>query len=250
MNADLTSLVDERTRELRNLSHHLIEVAENEKRALARELHDELGAMLTALSMDLDLIRRKSEHTAVSDVAQRAAELVASAAMVKRRIMEGLRPSVLDMMGLEEALKSLAGEFSRRTGIVCGVERVRHLGGIDQRTAIALYRIVQEALTNAGKYARASRVDIELRKDDEALHLHISDDGVGVADALTGERRSHGISGMRERVSSLGGSFDIGPASPARGTGVHVRIPVARRELTGGDDAARRALPPQNSRAA
>ncbi len=229
VNATLARLVDDRTRELRDLSHHLLEVAENEKRALARELHDELGAMMTALLIDLDLIRRKAESPALKDVASRAATLVQSAAMVKRRIMEGLRPSVLDMMGLDEALRSLATEFSHRTGIACGVERVERLASVDQRIAIALYRIVQEALTNVSKYAGATRVDISLANGDGVLKLSVVDDGVGLPQRANGEARNrYGIAGMRERVSYLGGDFAIEPGANARGTAVHVRIPLAR----------------------
>ncbi len=228
VNATLTRLVDERTRELRDLSHHLIEVAENEKRALARELHDELGAMMTALLIDLDVIRRRAESPVLKDVADRAVELVRSAAMVKRRIMEGLRPSVLDMMGLDEALRSLAGEFSRRTGIACGVDQVERIASVDQRIAIALYRIVQEALTNVSKYARANRVDITLANGDGVLKLSVVDDGIGLPERPKGERRNHyGISGMRERVSYLGGEFAI-EANRHRGTAVRVRIPLVQ----------------------
>lgn len=254
MNADLTSIVDERTRELRSLSHHLIEAAENEKRALARELHDELGAMLTALSMDLDHIRRKSEAPAVQEVAKRAVELVQSAAMVKRRIMEGLRPSVLDMMGLDEALKSLATDFSRRTGIACNVGQVQRLPGVDQRTAIVLYRIVQEALTNVAKYAQAGRVDIVMTDGDGTLKLSVIDDGIGVDETALEGRRSYGISGMRERVSSLGGEFAIASGVDGRGTAVHVRIPLAPPEEARGADSGeadcRRNAPTEVSRAA
>lgn len=227
MNTNLAAVVDERTRELRNLSHHLIEVSENEKRALARELHDELGAMMTALLIDLDVIRRKADSPALKDVANRAAELVQSAAMVKRRIMEGLRPSVLDMMGLHEAVRSLAAEFSRRTGIECGLDGVERLPQLDQRISIALYRIVQEALTNVAKYAQAQRVDIALAQTGDLLRLSIVDDGVGVGEASQTQRRSYGISGMRERVSYMGGEFTIAPGQNGRGTAVHVRIPVA-----------------------
>ncbi|MEP7208510.1 MAG: PAS domain-containing protein [Casimicrobiaceae bacterium] len=265
VNANLALLVDERTRELRNLSHHLIEVAENEKRSLARELHDELGAMLTALSMDLDLIRRKADAPVVQDVATRAVDLVHSAAMVKRRIMEGLRPSVLDMMGLNEALKSLAGDFSRRTGIPCSVDRVEHVPDIDQRIAIALYRIVQEALTNVARYARAAHVEVCLAPRDGGLALTVTDDGIGVQEPAAGGRRSYGIAGMRERVSSLGGEFAILPGEQAHGTVVRVHIPhrgwsegnASGSASTGGsggepgsEAASRRSAPTESPRAA
>lgn len=241
INTDLAALVEERTGELRNLSHHLIEVSENEKRALARELHDELGAMMTALLIDLDLIRRKAESPALKEVANRAAELVQSAAMVKRRIMEGLRPSVLDMMGLHEALRSLAAEFSRRTGIECGVDRIERIRDIDQRIAIALYRIVQEALTNVAKYARATHVEISLTQSDRLLRLSVLDDGIGLAEASQTERRSYGISGMRERVSYLGGEFLI-ESRTGGGTAVHVRIPLAVTTDGATDEPPRRIV--------
>ena len=241
MNTNLAALVDERTRELRSLSHHLIEISENEKRALARELHDELGAMMTALLIDLDVIRRKADSPALRDVANRAAELVQSAAMVKRRIMEGLRPSVLDMMGLHEAVRSLAANFARRTGIECRLDGVEPLPQLDQRIAIALYRIVQEALTNVAKYAQATHVDIALCHAEDMLRLSVVDDGIGLVEATQRDVRSYGITGMRERVKYLGGEFTIEPTKGTRGTAVRVRIPMPSQAQEAPPELERRA---------
>jgi signal transduction histidine kinase/FixJ family two-component response regulator len=228
MNARLGDLVEQRTTELRDLSHHLLAAIEHEKRTLARELHDELGSLLTAVNLDLGGLRRKLDGAAPDAKAllERAMKLVEASAHVKRRIMEGLRPSILDMMGLGQALGSLANEFVRRTGVQCHTSLDGSFEDIDQSAAIALYRIAQEALTNIAKYAAPQSVNVELSRADGCLRLAIEDDGIGLPDDAERQAGRHGIAGMRERVTAMGGKFVIARRTDAGGTRLAAEIPL------------------------
>lgn len=227
-NQDLNELVERRTAELTELSQHLIRVSEEEKASLARELHDTLGSNLTAINMDLNWVQRRLPEVPkeVRERLQRAIQMLGETVELKHEVIEGLRPSLLDNLGLAFAVQSHCKEFTRRTGMPCEIDVVEDFDDLHPAWSIALYRIVQESLTNISKHARATRVRIELSRDAQGLRLRIADDGVGVLDETLTKPKSHGVIGMRERMRQVGGRFEIARAGGGRGTVVEAFIPT------------------------
>src|SRR5690606_35809348 len=199
--------------ELTELSQHLIRVSEEEKAKIARELHDTFGSNLTAINMDLNWIQRRipEEAREVRERLQRVLQMLAETVELKHEVIEGLRPSHLDNLGLTFAMRSYCREFSRRTGLPCEIEVDEDFDELDPEWSIALYRIMQETLTNITKHAHASRVHITLERAAEGVRLRIVDDGVGLSEGATAKPKSHGIVGMRERMRQVGGTFTIAP---------------------------------------
>jgi signal transduction histidine kinase len=226
-NEQLNREVEERTSELTDLSRHLIRVAEEEKAKLARELHDTLGSNLTAISMDLNWVAKRlpDARDDLRDRLQRALRMLTETVELKHQVIEGLRPSHLDNLGLTFAMRTHCKEFSRLTGMPCSVEVLEDFDDLDPALSIVLYRVVQEALTNVMKHAQAKQVQVSLRREDGGLRLRIRDDGVGFADGSSTRRASHGLIGMRERVRQVGGSFRVANADGA-GALLEVFIPV------------------------
>ncbi|MBX3607822.1 MAG: PAS domain S-box protein [Piscinibacter sp.] len=210
----------ERSRQqLRQLSASVVEAREEERRRIARELHDELGQRLTALKMDLSSLTGADGATLGTRVPAMLSMLDETVASV-RRIAGDLRPLMLDDLGLNAAIEWLASEASRRLGIRVDVA-LDDLGAVGERVAIALYRMVQEALTNVARHANATTARVELRRDGDAVRLAVSDDGVGYpAHALQREGR-WGLLGMRERADMLGGRLEIDNTT---GGGACVRV--------------------------
>jgi signal transduction histidine kinase len=219
-NESLNLLVAERTAELTHLSQHLISVAEEEKAAFARELHDALGSNLTAVDIDVKWVEKKlrEREPELSERLRRALGVLEQSVEIKRNVIEALRPSLLDMLGLATALESLCDEFTRRSGIDCVPDLDQELPDLPPDVSIALYRVVQEALANVQKYAQASVVRVALHREAEHLHLTIEDDGIGIPDDALTRPASHGLVGMRERLRVLGGTFTIRRGVHGRGT--------------------------------
>ena len=222
----LETEVTARTAQLKELAQHLQTVQEDERYSLSRELHDELGALLTAAKLDVARLKSRLGATATPDTAERLAHLnetLNGGIALKRRIIEDLRPSSLSNLGLVAALEILVREFAARSELAVShtLEAVE-LGASSQLT---VYRIVQEALTNILKYARASRVTVTLARDDE-LHARISvrDDGVGF-DPATPRLATHGLIGMRYRIEAEGGTMNL-QSSPGAGTLVEATLPL------------------------
>ena len=224
----------ERSREqLRALTGRLQTVREEERVRISREIHDELGQVLTALRMNQTLLLQ-GVRAGELDPAAIAAQLESMQGQVKgalasvRRIATELRPDVLDSLGLAAALEWQAAEFTHRTGIACSVALPPGPQEVDAARATALFRICQEALTNAARHSGATRVRIELRRAGAAIELAVADDGRGMAlDGEQGVALSLGILGMRERAAVLGGEVVIDSA-PGRGTTVTARLPAGR----------------------
>jgi signal transduction histidine kinase len=216
--------VGARTGELRELARHLQSAREDERGRLARELHDELGGLLTAAKLDVARLRSKTGDQ--PDVASRLAHLTQclnDGIALKRRIIEDLRPSALNNLGLETALEILCREMSERLSIP--VEAQLEPLRLTSPTDLTVYRFVQEALTNIGKYAHASRVSVSLSSTPEGVCVQVSDDGEGF-DAAASLVGHHGLAGMRFRVESLGGEMEVDSA-PGRGTTLRARLPNA-----------------------
>jgi signal transduction histidine kinase len=226
-NENLESMVVVRTEQLAVLSRHLIRVSEEEKARLARELHDELGANLTSINFDLGaLAQRLAKEPDMCDVVERARRTLVDTMALKRRLVENLRPSLLDNLGLSAALQSYGEEFSQVAGLDC---EVLIEGDIDEASpthAIAVFRIVQEALNNIAKYAQARNVIVNIAAEGELLSLEVSDDGIGIDNEAFNKPKSHGLLGMRERALLLGGSLKVHRGVNGVGTCVEALIPL------------------------
>jgi signal transduction histidine kinase len=226
-NDSLESTVLTRTEQLSVLSRHLLNVSEEEKAKLARELHDELGSSLTAISMDVSMVNEKlkTKEPALAAQLQRAKQGLLEAVDLKRRIIEDLRPSMLDNLGLAASIQSHCDEIARVARLEIEIEIAEDFDHIDPAWSIALFRIVQESLNNIVKYAKASKVKVSLRRESTGLWLQVLDDGIGIAADTIKRPRSHGLLGMRERALLLGGSFTVRPGQGNRGTSIEARIP-------------------------
>ncbi|MBI2752447.1 MAG: PAS domain-containing sensor histidine kinase [Betaproteobacteria bacterium] len=214
--------------ELRELSARVLEAREEEKTTIARELHDELGQLLTALKMDVAWVRERLP-AADGELRARAAQMNAlldRTVNSVRRISADLRPLMLDDLGLPDAVSWLVDDFSERSSVECRLDLPGDgaLADVDRTVAIALYRVLQESLTNIARHAQAKHAWVVLGAGGSMLHLEIEDDGRGIADEDLARPRSLGLKGMRERVRYLGGVVEIGRA-PRGGTRVFVRIP-------------------------
>jgi len=216
--------VARRTAELTELARHLQTVREDERARLARELHDELGALLTAAKLDVARIRRMTRTGApeIDERLKHMSELLDQGIALKRRIIEDLRPSALSNLGLVPALEILTTEFAQRSGLQLSLELTDTMP-TDDADRLALYRLVQEALTNVMRHAKAKQVRISLGEADGLLQLSIRDDGQGFNPEAVGSGH-HGLLGMRYRIESLGGSLQL-LSAPGRGTLVLARLP-------------------------
>ncbi|HJV11130.1 MAG TPA: PAS domain-containing sensor histidine kinase, partial [Burkholderiales bacterium] len=215
-------------RELRALSARVLEAREEEKARIARELHDELGQLLTAMKMDLGWLRERLPADA--DLAARAAEmgsLLDRTVSSTRRISADLRPLMLDDLGLADAAAWLIDDFCKRYNVACRADlaEAEALQQVSKSVATAVYRAIQEALTNIARHAHAANAWVMLTVEDGAIQLEIEDDGRGIAPDDLAKARSFGLKGMRERIAFLGGSVDIARA-PRGGTRVRMRVPL------------------------
>ena len=228
-NRRLDALVQERTGELSDLATYLTNVREVEKARLARELHDELGALLTAAKMESGWIARHLDDAALEPCRERLARLdehLDAGIALKRRIIDNLRPPLLEMLGLVAALRTLGEEFARDAGETLDLDLPASDITVAPAPALALYRIAQEALTNIRKHARAHRVKLALRALDGALELKVEDDGQGFRAGGPEGRRHHGLTGMKHRVQMCSGEFSL-TSRPGAGTRIVARIPLA-----------------------
>jgi signal transduction histidine kinase len=219
--------VEERTRELVELTTHLQSVSEREKASLARELHDELGGLLVGARMDISWAE---QHLPAGDVdmrqrLNRVQQNLSAGIDLKRRIIEELRPTLLDNVGLIAAMRWQLKETCARAGCKCNEYFPDEEPKLTPDAAISLFRIAQEALANLSKHSGAKTVDVTLDIDEDMVVFRIADDGRGFnsADTASGV---HVLASMRHRVRALGGTLDISGA-PARGV-LDVRIPVSR----------------------
>ena len=223
----LETVVEQRTAELSELSNHLQRVREEEKAKLARDIHDELGGLLVSAKMDVAWVEKRVHDRDAEAAAklERALQALDDGVEIKRRIIEDLRPTLLDNLGLAAALEWQVHEICDRAGLECEIATPADDSAIPSATAIALYRIVQEALTNIVKYAHAKQVTVFLGLTADTLTLLIEDDGVGIPDQAQHNRLSHGIAGMRQRVRALQGEFAIARRREG-GTTVEINLPL------------------------
>ena len=219
---------------LRNLSARLQTVLEEERARISREIHDELGQALTAMKMDLSLIRRSLVSDGLAGQSAKVQEIERTVNRINRtvrKIATELRPGILDELGVGAAIEWLGKDFRNRTGINCkvsvkGVEKIS-----DAVLSTAIFRIVQEALTNVMRHAAASEVKVGLEKKDGTLILEVRDNGIGINERRIFDSKSLGIIGIRERVHLLGGEAVIS-GKPGEGTLVGVTIPLGKGAIS------------------
>jgi signal transduction histidine kinase len=220
--------VAERTSQLSSLSEFLQTQSEQEKTKLARELHDELGGILTPAKMDVNWLEgRLGSDPEVGERLARLSKLLDSGIDVKRRIIEYLRPSLLDHLGLGAALRWHVEETCKAAGLECTLAISEAIERVSPDLEIALYRIVQECLTNVVRHGKAKRVDVAVDRTSEGIVILVRDDGIGIADIESAMHRSFGIGGMRQRLSGVGGTLNIDSA-PRQGTTVRAFVPRDR----------------------
>ncbi|MBI5586648.1 MAG: PAS domain S-box protein [Deltaproteobacteria bacterium] len=215
---------------LRSLSAHLQSIREEERANISREIHDDLGQLLTGLKMDLSWLLRHPhpDSTELQEKAQAMSQLVDQTVQTVRRISTELRPRILDDFGLVAALEWQAEEFSKKTGILGHFQSTRRKLDLKPDRSIAVFRIFQEALTNVARHSGASRVEASLRKDAQGLVLTIRDNGQGISEEGIGQSKSLGLVGMRERALILGGTFEIKSGKKEKGTTVILRLPITK----------------------
>ena len=222
--------------QLRRLSGSIMANQEKERSAIARELHDELGQVLTALRMEAVWIqeRLKEVDTKGAERARSMCKLVDKTIDDVRSLAFRLRPGILDDLGLVDALELYTTDFERRTRITC-VFNHQHIPPVNDTVATAAYRIAQEALTNVARHADAVHVKVVLTQMNGWLHLDVIDDGCGFNVSDLGDAEGLGLAGMRERASLAGGSLEI-QSRPKGGTRVHFRVPMDRQASAPGVD--------------
>jgi signal transduction histidine kinase len=210
---------------LRRLAAHAENIKEGERTRIAREIHDDLGQNLLALRIEADLLatRTAQHHPRLHARALWTLTQIDTTIKSVRQIINDLRPNVLDL-GLSAAVDWQITEFQRRTGVPCELIQNQEVQ-VNDRCATALFRILQESLSNITRHAYATRVRVELRSRPDRISMTVVDNGVGIQRAGRNKSGSFGLVGIEERVKILGGSFDIGEA-PGGGTVIHVSMPV------------------------
>ena len=213
-------------RELRELSARVLEAREEEKTSIARELHDELGQLLTALKMDLGWLRERTPvegeiHSRMKEMSELLDRTVSST----RRISADLRPLMLDDLGLGDAAGWLVDDFARRSGVACRIDLPAELPEVSKAVGTAVYRSLQESLTNIARHAGAKNAWVLIGAGNGSIQLEVEDDGRGFAPEDLAKSRSLGLKGMRERIAFLGGSLEVARA-PRGGTRLKLSVPL------------------------
>lgn len=219
--------LEESTEELRELTHHFEEVRENERSSIARDLHDDLGQKLTALNMDLSWVKSRIgvQSKTVEKKLQQMQLLMKDTVESIQKISYGLRPSILDNLGLWPALEQQLKEFDKSSGIKVNAIFIPKDLVINNLISLVIFRLVQESFTNISRHSGASFAEIKIKSVKKILHVLIKDNGKGIDQDQIENKRSFGIIGMRERVKSIGGVIKI-TGNKGRGTEIFVKIPL------------------------
>jgi signal transduction histidine kinase len=211
--------------QLRELSSHIQDVREQERIAIAREVHDDMGSTLTAIKLDIAWLGgRLADKPVLAEKAKSIESLVDRCTAAAGNISRSLRPSVLDTFGIVAAIEMEAEEFEQRTGITCVFEHDNEFAEISPEISIALFRIFQETLANITKHAQASEVAVRMQDRKGRIQLSVKDNGRGLSETDRAKPRSFGLRGIRERVEYLGGKVSI-ESQAGQGTQIAVFIP-------------------------
>jgi PAS domain S-box-containing protein len=213
--------------QLAALSNHLQRIKEDERERIARDVHDVLGGTLVAMKFEMSLLESKldSNPARARERAHNVGCMVNDAIATVGRVTRELRPGILKDFGLAAAIESHGEDFAQRTGIICNIVCPDHDLDPGYDTALALFRVFQEALTNVSKHARASEVNVRLMQEGDQVVLDITDNGCGLAATDLRKPRSFGLRGIRERLTSLGGRLELNPVVP-HGTRLTLRTPL------------------------
>lgn len=212
--------------DLTRLSRHLLTVGEEEKGRIARALHDGLGSSLTAVTMDLSWVKQRlADQPLLAGRLARAMEVLAATVDMKRRLIHELRPTVLDNLGLNAAIESHVAEFSKTNTVSINTELPDELPALEAAAPIALFRIYQQALTDAARQPGVTSITVALRREHTSLVLEISGDGIGIDPKEIPS--SIGMVGMRERAAAIGAALSIEHGAAGRGSVVKVILPCA-----------------------
>ncbi len=233
--------LEESSQRLRELAAQNEAVREADKKHIAREVHDELGQVLTALRMDISLLslRFGALDPALIDKVQGMKALVDRAIQGVRNVAMNLRPAALDM-GLVPAIEWLCSEFTRQNNIACRLHFADENIELNETRSVVVFRIVQESLTNIVRYASASQIDVTLSCHENELRAQVSDNGLGFDLQTAAQKKSLGLLGMRERALALGGVLEI-ISKPGQGTTINLSIPIKfDRRKTDHDSTANR----------
>jgi len=213
--------------QIRELAQHLQTTIEQERAAIAREIHDDVGGALTAVKFDLAWIARHAKTPDIAEHAQQAMEAVTMAHEASQRIMHNLRPAILEQ-GLVAALQWMSERFGKRTGIATEFRTSHEKMELSAGVPLVAYRFAQESLTNVSKHAQATRVSVDLAQAGGVLSLEVSDNGKGLSDEDLAKAKSFGIRGLHERAETVGGWVDI--SSGANGTTLILSVPLSSPE--------------------
>ncbi len=208
--------------QLHQLTQHVEKVRENERVAISRELHDDLGQALTAVKIDLGIIKQKIQDENLILRMNKVTALVSDTIKTVQRITAQLRPDIIDDLGFVPAIEWYAKEFSERTGIKVFLDLDLDIS-ISPDTSLTLFRIVQESLTNIARHSNATKAEISIGMADGTIELNISDNGKGITPEEIESKKSFGIMSMKERASSVGGSFNI-YSEAGHGTSIKIII--------------------------
>ncbi len=210
---------------LAQFAEHLQTTIEEERAAIAREIHDDIGGSLAAIKFDLAWLgRRQNDPQALAHI-EAASTMLQHALGASQRIMMSLRPAILDQ-GLEAAVDWLAREFEQRTGTPTRLHSNHHRTDVSKSIQLTAYRTAQEALTNITKYAACTQVRIDLSDSENLLTLEISDNGKGISPADRANLKAFGLKGLQERARTVGGWLDIS-SRPKKGTSITLSIPLS-----------------------
>ncbi len=209
-------------RKLSRLTAHTIDIKEEERKRIAREIHDDLGQTMLSLRLDIDTLAAGADSLQVSHLQGTRGKITAAINSI-RQIINNLRPTVLEL-GLNAAIEWQLEEFESKTGISCTFSDGNYHVEVDDVSSTAFFRILQETLTNISRHAQATLVKVDLRQDDEHLYMTVTDDGVGLKPDQRNKVGSFGLIGIEERIAILGGTFRV-TGSPD-GTVIHVSVPM------------------------
>jgi hypothetical protein len=233
---EVTRLVAMQKEILGEIAHHMQEVSslsaflqthyEREKARLARELHDQLGGILTPAKMDLAWLQgRLGEDPVYAKRMARLAALIDQGFGLKRRVIEDLHPSLLDHLGLATAVQWFAEEACKAANMECHVDGSRAGGRLAPDLEIAMYRIVQESVANAVRHSQAKHVEVTLERADNGLRVTVRDDGVGIENLDSARKQAHGLAGMSQRMRALNGSLQV-TSKRGEGTRIEAFLPL------------------------
>jgi signal transduction histidine kinase len=211
--------------QLKQLSQYIEQVRENERIAISRELHDDLGQSLTAVKIDLGIIKQKvSNNDEVVLKINKVTALVGETIKTVQRLTSELRPDIIDDLGLEAAIEWYTNEFAQRTGIEMLLTMDPGIS-ISPGDSLTIFRVMQESLTNIARHSKATKVEIELCRTNGFISLRISDNGIGITEEQRNSRHSFGLISMKERAASLEGTFEIS-SEKGEGTSIRIFLPV------------------------